>query len=62
LVAIHPISSKKLNYLEEHYISISRLTFKSGHCDIDAIAKNNLNQIGALFTNEQHIRTTKEKP
>lgn len=62
LVAIHPISSKKLNYLEEHYISISRLTFKSEHCDIDAIAKNNLNQIGALFTNEQHIRTTEEKP
>ncbi len=52
LVAIHPISSKKLNYLEQHYVAISELTFKRDHCDIDAIAKNNLNQIGALFTNE----------
>lgn len=52
LVAIHPISSKKLNYLEKHYISISKLTFKNQSCDINAIAKKNLNQIGALFTNE----------
>lgn len=52
LVAIHPISSKKLNYLEKHYVSISKLTFNSEKCDINAIAKNNLNQIGALFTNE----------
>lgn len=52
LVAIHPISSKKLNYLEKHYISISKLTFKDQSCDIHAIAKKNLNQIGALFTNE----------
>lgn len=43
LVAIHPISSKKLNYLEKHYVAISKLTFRSDHCDIDAIAKNNLN-------------------
>lgn len=52
LVAIHPISSKKLNYLEKHYIAISKLTFNNDHCDIDAIAKNNLKQIGALFENE----------
>ena len=52
LVAIHPISSKKLNYLEKHYVSISKLTLNSEVHDIDAIAKNNLNQIGALFKNE----------
>ena len=52
LVAVHPMSSKKLNYLEKHYVSISKLTLKSDRYDIDAIAKNNLNQIGALFKNE----------
>ncbi|MBQ8993033.1 MAG: IS21 family transposase [Turicibacter sp.] len=52
LVAIHPISSKKLNYLENHYISISKLTFKNESCDINAMAKKNLTQIGALFNNE----------
>ena len=52
LVAIHPISSKKLNYLEKHYVSISKLTFTKSKCDIDAIAKNNLQQIGALFEHE----------
>ena len=52
LVAIHPISSNKLNYIEKHYIAISKLTFKNTNRDINAIAKKNLNQIGALFTNE----------
>ena len=52
LVAVHAISSKKLNYLEQHYISISSLTLKDRHCDINAIAKENLKQIGALFENE----------
>lgn len=52
LVAIHPISSKKLNYLEQHYILISKLTLNSDKCDIETIAKNNLDQIGALFKNE----------
>ena len=52
LVAVHAISSKKLNYLEQHYISISSLTLKGRNCDINAIAKENLKQIGALFQNE----------
>ena len=52
LVAMHAISSKKLNYLEKHYIAISRLTLKSGNCDINAVARENLKQIGALFQNE----------
>lgn len=34
---------KKLNYLEKHYVSISKLTLNSEVHDIDAIAKNNLN-------------------
>lgn len=52
LITIHPISSKKLNYLEEHYISISRLTFPGTAQDIKAMAKENLNKIGALFQHE----------
>lgn len=52
LVAIHSISSKKLNYLEKHYVSISKLTLNNNKYDINAIAKNNLNQIGALFEHE----------
>ena len=52
MVAMHAISSKKLNYLEQHYIAISRLTLKSKNCDINAVARENLKQIGALFQNE----------
>ena len=52
MVAMHAISSKKLNYLEQHYIAISRLTLKSRNCDINAVARQNLKQIGALFQNE----------
>lgn len=61
LVVVHQISSKKLNYLEQHYVSISKLTLNNKKCDIQAIAKENLKQIGALYQNEQHIPTTKEK-
>lgn len=52
LVAVHAISSKKLNYLEQHYIAISEITLKNRNCDINAIARENLKQIGALFQNE----------
>ena len=45
MVAMHAISSKKLNYLEQHYIAISRLTLKSRNCDINAVARQNLKQI-----------------
>lgn len=61
LVAMHEISSKKLNYLEQHYIAVSSLTLKSRNCDISAIAKENLKQIGALYQHEQHICTIKEQ-
>lgn len=52
LVAMHEISSKKLNYLEQHYIAVSSLTLKNRNCDIPAIAKENLKQIGALYQHE----------
>ena len=52
LVAVHAISSKKLNYLEQHYIAISEITLKNRNCDINAIARENLKQIGVLFQNE----------
>ena len=52
LVAVHAISSKKLNYLEQHYIAISEITLKNRNCDINAVARENLKQIGALFQNE----------
>ena len=52
MVVMHAISSKKLNYLEPHYIAVSRLTLKSKDCDINAVARENLKQIGALFQNE----------
>lgn len=52
LVAMHEISSRKLNYLEQHYIEISSLTLKNSSCDIPSIAKENLKQIGALYQHE----------
>lgn len=52
LVAVYAISSKKLNYLEQHYIAISEITLKNRNCDINAVARENLKQIGALFQNE----------
>lgn len=52
LVAVDAISSKKLNYLEQHYIAISEITLKNRNCDINAVARENLKQIGALFQNE----------
>ena len=45
MVAMHAINSKKLNYLEKHYIVISRLTLKNANCDINAVARENLKQM-----------------
>lgn len=41
LVAVYAISSKKLNYLEQHYIAISEITLKNRNCDINAVAREN---------------------
>lgn len=52
LIVIHPISAKKLNYTHDHYVAISKQTFKEQTMDIEKIAKENLTQIGAMFKNE----------
>jgi transposase len=51
-VTLHPISSRKLNYHEQHYIKLSRLTMRHGDDDIRQIAKDNLKLIGAMYQNE----------
>lgn len=51
-VTMHPISSKKLNYHEQHYIKLSKLTMRGETDDIRRIAKDNLNLIGAMYQNE----------
>lgn len=52
LVTMHPISSKKLNYQESHYIKLSKLNIHKDDNDIKRIAKDNLNLIGAMYQNE----------
>ena len=60
-ITMHPISSRKLNYHEQHYIKLSKLTMKHGDDDIRRIAKDNLKLIGAMYPNEQHIYATDKK-
>lgn len=52
LVALHSISSMKLNYNEGHYLGLSGMTFNSKYIDIQRVAKENLSNIGALYNNE----------
>lgn len=52
LITIHEISSKKLNYRDNHYISITKLTLKEDSIDIKQVAKNNLKLIGEVYQNE----------
>lgn len=51
-VTLHPISSKKLNYQESHYIELSKLTIPIKSTSISALAKENLNLIGAIYQND----------
>ena len=51
-VTLHPISSKKLNYIDSHYISLSHNTLHMAEADIGKLAKENLNLIGAMYQNE----------
>ena len=44
LIVIHPVSAKKLNYTQDHYVAISKQTFKDPAMDIEKIAKENLTQ------------------
>lgn len=49
LVAIHDESSKKLNYLESHYIEIMKKTLPFKEDEIAKIAKDNLQKIGERY-------------
>lgn len=49
LVTIHKISLMPLNYLEQHYIQISKSTLPFEDHKIEEIAKDNLRKIGARY-------------
>jgi len=62
LVAIHKVSNKKLNYLEEHYINIAKLTFPTMNDDeIRKRAQENIKIVGARF-NDNRTRTIDKQP
>lgn len=48
LIAIHKISDKKMNYLEEHYKELLSVSMKKSE-DIDMLAMDNLNQLDCLL-------------
>ena len=52
LIVIHQISADKLNYIESHYIEISKLTLEENVIDINMMAKNNLKLIGEMYQSE----------
>ena len=49
LVTIHTISEKKLNYLHDHYVDISKLTLPIDKKKIEQIATQNLERIGRRY-------------
>ncbi len=49
LVTIHSLSIKKLNYLEEHYTQIARMTLPFDDDKIQKLAKENLKKIGERY-------------
>lgn len=49
LVAIHEISSRKINYLDEHYISLLKNNIHCRDEDIVSMAKKNMHDIGAKY-------------
>lgn len=51
-VTLHPISSKKLNYHESHYMELSSYSLSLPETEITQVAKENLNLIGAIYQNE----------
>lgn len=53
LVAMHSLSTQKLNYLESHYIEIAKRTLPFDDNKIEEIAKENLNKIGAKYTDDR---------
>lgn len=53
LVVVHSLSHKKLNYIESHYIAIAKRTLPFEDDKIEEIAKDNLNKIGAMYTDDR---------
>ena len=49
LIALHPVSEKKINYKEEHYTALARMTHSFAESKIEKRAKENLNAIGAMY-------------
>lgn len=49
LIAMHPLSGKKINYQEEHYQELARKTHSFSETNIAERAKENLNAIGAVY-------------
>ena len=49
LITMHPISDKKLNYLQEHYVEITKRTLSFSDDKIEEIAKENLQRIGMRY-------------
>ncbi len=49
LIALHSVSDKKINYQEEHYQKLARLTHSFSETNIAERAKENLKSIGAVY-------------
>ena len=49
LIALHPVSEKKINYQEEHYQELARMTHSFSEVNINQRAKENLQAIGAVY-------------
>ena len=54
LVAIHDISSRRLNYLKEHYVEICKQTLNFKEDKITEIAIDNLKTIGEKYNNDHN--------
>ena len=52
IVTVHKISEQKLNYYEEHYIKIAKLSHSFKEENIAIRAKENLKLIGGLYSHE----------
>lgn len=53
LVTVHILTSKKMNYLHEHYEDILSMTLPFNKNEIKEIAKENLKNIGERFNNDR---------
>lgn len=49
LIALHPVSEKKINYQEAHYLELARKTHSFAEANIAERAKENLNALGAVY-------------